>query len=394
VPPTGRGQGQLSSSLDLGVQITCTHQSQLHCAAQSRCGPHSPECWNQQEAGPAPLSHAFRAGSPLPSRPAPLCCPGNVQGPLSLVLQPVRSRVTSSVLMTTEPALPTATGAGRGGGGITPCPCHITVDTWWEKLSLFLELGADSHTPSPHTLPTPPPPHPTTKASSTVLLRQGTGPALLSVVLYVPERARASSAQSLDIHVVSGCSHQGCLHVSSNNMNHGPTPATAWPQTQTRPSALAGTSSQPQVATLAIQNRTLNLCFSFSPTCICSNPAASGPHSRPLGDLLCPYYLAGQQAGLCMPTVCPCGMAVGESLRSFFLPTLHGMVACGPLCVLAYYAMQEAASLWVSFPAYPKCYNYTCNHCHSWGYTKLYKLGEIIFLALASWSQSSMTSTN
>lgn len=69
--------------------------------------------------------------------------------------------------------------------------------------------------------------NPTNKASSTVLLRQGTGPALLSVVLYVPERARASSAQSLDIHVVSGCSHQGCLHVSSNNMNHGPTPATA-----------------------------------------------------------------------------------------------------------------------------------------------------------------------
>jgi len=55
-----------------------------------------------------------------------LCCPEEVLGPLSHVLQPVRARARSHALMTLEPVLPTAAG-GDGQGGKEGIPhTHAT----------------------------------------------------------------------------------------------------------------------------------------------------------------------------------------------------------------------------------------------------------------------------
>jgi hypothetical protein len=52
--------------------------------------------------------HIFSVDSPtpMPAKPAPLCCPFKVWGSFSQGLQPVRGWANSSTLMTMEPGLP------------------------------------------------------------------------------------------------------------------------------------------------------------------------------------------------------------------------------------------------------------------------------------------------
>lgn len=71
-------------------------------------------------------SPALLAGSPTPTtpEPAPMCCPGKVQGPLSPVLQLVRGRENSSTFRSPGPAFPAGPAASgeRGGRKSLLCP--------------------------------------------------------------------------------------------------------------------------------------------------------------------------------------------------------------------------------------------------------------------------------
>lgn len=99
----------------------------------------------------------FGAGSPatplpLQPEPAPLCCPGKVYGTFSQVLQQVTVRATSSFY-------DTGTRSSEG---------HYTAEKRQGQLSYAHALRAGW------------PVTPTSRASSTVLPRWNTGPALLS----------------------------------------------------------------------------------------------------------------------------------------------------------------------------------------------------------------------
>lgn len=54
-----------------------------------------------------------------------LCCPGEVQGLLSQVLQLLGVGVGSPTLMTTEPALSPASGVDGCEGGLSPSPMPV-----------------------------------------------------------------------------------------------------------------------------------------------------------------------------------------------------------------------------------------------------------------------------
>lgn len=116
------------------------HKSQLYCSSQLKCGAHSPQYFSQKGAGPAPL-----------------CCPGEVQGQLSWVLQLVRGRTGSPALMT--PVLQMV----RGEGGRVSVPHYLMADEWQGQLSCAHTLTAGS--------PMLPPPGP----DLLCLLSQGAG---------------------------------------------------------------------------------------------------------------------------------------------------------------------------------------------------------------------------
>ena len=66
-----------------------------------------------------------------------LCYPGEVQGPLSGVLQQMRGKASSPALMIPGPALLPA-GGGKGqvyGRASLPYPCHHKANKWWDQLS-------------------------------------------------------------------------------------------------------------------------------------------------------------------------------------------------------------------------------------------------------------------
>jgi hypothetical protein len=92
LPLLGHPVGQLSCFHALGPAHPhpCL-QSQLHCAAQSRLRPTVPSVAACEGLGQFSCSPTLRAGSPVPSSlgPTPPYCPGEVQGPLSLVLKPL-----------------------------------------------------------------------------------------------------------------------------------------------------------------------------------------------------------------------------------------------------------------------------------------------------------------
>lgn len=69
------------------------------------------ECHSWREAGSIPCIHVLS----LPPGPALSSCPGEMQGPFSRELQPVKGRDSASVLMTLGPALLPATGVKVGG---------------------------------------------------------------------------------------------------------------------------------------------------------------------------------------------------------------------------------------------------------------------------------------
>lgn len=81
--------GQLSSTglASSPSALAWQRQSQLSCSRALRAS--SPHLHPQPPLLP-----------PMPTEPALLCCPGEVQGLLSQVLQPVRDRASSSFFMT------------------------------------------------------------------------------------------------------------------------------------------------------------------------------------------------------------------------------------------------------------------------------------------------------
>lgn len=84
------------------------------------------------------------AGSHVYIRPIPLCCPEEVWGPLSQVLQLVKDRShdlqgqLSKLLQVVR---------GRGQKGVTSELCHLTAGDWQGQFSLTLTLGAGLSAP-------------------------------------------------------------------------------------------------------------------------------------------------------------------------------------------------------------------------------------------------------
>lgn len=130
-----QGQGQLSCSSVHRLSRLCPcHQDQPYCTVRARAltlgkqNPLSPML--QQESGwtssSTPTSLGLAHLQPWQPGPVLLCCPGQVQGLTSQVLQQVRDRASSPVLMTPGPALPPAVGGKgqRGWRASLPCPSH------------------------------------------------------------------------------------------------------------------------------------------------------------------------------------------------------------------------------------------------------------------------------
>lgn len=87
----------------------------------------------QKVQGKLSHNHTLEAGSlmPPPLELALLCCPDEVQGLLSQVLQQVTDRISSLALtFLLGPALPPSTdGEGKSEGSESvPCLCHCTAD--------------------------------------------------------------------------------------------------------------------------------------------------------------------------------------------------------------------------------------------------------------------------
>jgi hypothetical protein len=168
------GLGQFRA-LDLGLGGTCwlslIHRGKLCSTALARL----PSTIIGRRQGRLSCSHALRAGlpMPLPSGPAPLCYPGKVQGLLFQVLQPSKGRVNSPALTTWGPIFQTKQIARSMGGvqewGHHPHP-HATSQQMSGGASSILLCPWGWLTCSP-----------STRASTTVLPRQGAG--LLSQVL-------------------------------------------------------------------------------------------------------------------------------------------------------------------------------------------------------------------
>lgn len=79
------------------------------------------------------IFHALRVSSsiPIPPGPALLCCPGELQGPLSWVLQMVRG--SSPTFMTSWTAPPTTKVSEENGGWNLSYPatlCHLMASLW------------------------------------------------------------------------------------------------------------------------------------------------------------------------------------------------------------------------------------------------------------------------
>lgn len=101
----GRRQGQPSCSRYLALAyLHPLLRIKHHCGAQSRCWPHSTSAGACEGLGQLSRSHTLRAGlaTPLLSGLAPFCC----QGSLFRVLQPVRCKISSPVLMTPKASSP------------------------------------------------------------------------------------------------------------------------------------------------------------------------------------------------------------------------------------------------------------------------------------------------
>lgn len=106
----GRKQGQLFCSHALGAaHLHPSLQSQFHVLPSQGTRPTLPHTAASKGLGQLSCSLNFWAVllSPLPSGPAPLCCPLKAQGPLSRMLQLMRGRDSSPALTTLGPALQT-----------------------------------------------------------------------------------------------------------------------------------------------------------------------------------------------------------------------------------------------------------------------------------------------
>lgn len=93
--------------------------------------------------------HALRVGYTIPTPPGPalLCCPGEVEGSLSGVLQPLRGRDSPYTLYDPRDSSSVCLSHwvwGMRGEGISPCPCHQMSDEKWGELSLAYNIGAGS----------------------------------------------------------------------------------------------------------------------------------------------------------------------------------------------------------------------------------------------------------
>lgn len=105
----------------------------------------------KSQGRPVLLFHTLRAGSSelTQTGPALLCCPGNVWGLLSQVLQLLRVRDSLPTLMPQRAAIsPVADGKGGGGGRRASFPCHHMADDGeWSQLSHSHTFRAGSQRP-------------------------------------------------------------------------------------------------------------------------------------------------------------------------------------------------------------------------------------------------------
>lgn len=151
-----------------------------HGRALQHC---SPSAADSKEQGWFPCSHPTRLVHPhTPPEPALLFCPSKVLGPLSELLQFVRARASSSILMSLRlTLLPAAGGKSWVWEGRFPHPCHhMTYPRGGRGPFLaFISTGWISWAP------------PANRVCSSVHPRQGEGP--LSLVLQLL-RGRASSS--------------------------------------------------------------------------------------------------------------------------------------------------------------------------------------------------------
>jgi hypothetical protein len=92
----------------------------------------------QWDSSPAAHAHTWGADSPLPLKPgpAPMCCPGEVQGPFSKEMQLMRDKASYTVLLTPGAAILTTEGKNWGGG---EHHFHFREDktSCWASYSMF-----------------------------------------------------------------------------------------------------------------------------------------------------------------------------------------------------------------------------------------------------------------
>lgn len=119
------GRDRTSSlTLDIGSLLSCLQQVAKGRGDRASF-PHSCHCMEDEQQSQLCYSQVLRTGSAASPRivVALVCCPDEAQGPLSNMLQLVRVRVSSPVLVTRSEFFHLAQvimGKGMGGGGVFP----------------------------------------------------------------------------------------------------------------------------------------------------------------------------------------------------------------------------------------------------------------------------------